>query len=197
VQESRIGPLPERLTTRPAAVKAVGIAALALALEWGRALAAGQPNLALVSVAIGGAALIALGLGSGFGAKELGLSRSMVGFRLLGGIALAAVLLLPALARQRPGSLLPIPFALAAMAVSIGEEIAFRGALFAAIDAWLGPMPAVLGSSLVFTAGHMLSHPPEFLLAVAAAGVLLATWRWVCRDLVAPIVAHCIADLAL
>lgn len=197
MQESRIGSLPERLTTRPAAVKAVGIAALALALEWGRALAAGQPNLALVSVAIGGAALIALGLGCGFGAMELGLSRSMVGFRLLGGIALAAVLLLPTLARQRPGPLLPIPFALAAIAVSIGEEIAFRGALFAAIDAWLGPVPAVLGSSVVFTAGHVLSHPPEFLLAVGAAGLLLATWRRACRDLVGPIVAHSIADLAL
>ena len=54
-----------------------------------------------------------------------------------------------------------------------------------------------LGSSLVFTAGHVLSRPPEILLAVAAAGVLLAVWRWACGDLVAPIVAHCVADLAL
>jgi hypothetical protein len=43
----------------------------------------------------------------------------------------------------------------------------------------------------------VLSHPPDFLVPVAAAGVLLGTWRWACRDLVAPIVGHCIADLAL
>ncbi len=27
--------------------------------------------------------------------------------------------------------------------------------------------------------------------------LLPAVWRWACGDLVAPIVAHCIADLAL
>ena len=43
----------------------------------------------------------------------------------------------------------------------------------------------------------MLSHPPEFLGAVAAAGLLLALWRWACKDLVAPILGHVIADLAL
>jgi len=186
---------PERLTDRPAAARAAGVAALALGLEWGRVLAARRPELALASLVVGGAALGALGLG--FSARELGLSRSQLGLRLVSGVAVAAVLLLPALARERPGPLLPPPFAVAAIAVSVGEEIAFRGALFAALDAWLGPAAAIVGSSLVFTAGHVLSHPPAFLLAVAAAGVLLATWRWACRDLVAPIVAHCVADLAL
>jgi membrane protease YdiL (CAAX protease family) len=191
----RFGFLPEPLTGRLAALRAVGLAALALGLEWGRVLAAREPALVLASLVLGGCLLSALGLG--FRARELGLSRSHLGLRLVGGVAVAAVLLLPALAREHPGPLLPAPFAAAAIAVSVGEEIAFRGALFAAIDAWLGPAPAILGSSLVFTAAHALSHPPEFLLAVAAAGVLLSTWRWACDDLVAPIVAHCIADLAL
>jgi hypothetical protein len=43
----------------------------------------------------------------------------------------------------------------------------------------------------------MLSHPAEFLPAVAAAGLLLGLWRWACRDLVGPIVAHVLADVAL
>jgi membrane protease YdiL (CAAX protease family) len=191
----RIGLLPERLTSPTAAFRAAGIGALALGLEWARVLVARQPDLALASLVAGGAALSALGLG--FGARDLGLSRSRLGFKLLGGVVVGLVLLLPALARQRRTRLLPAPYALAAISVSIGEEIAFRGALFAAIDAWLGPAPAVAGSALVFTAGHVLSHPPEFLVPVAALGVLLATWRWACRDLVVPIVAHCVADLVL
>jgi uncharacterized protein len=195
VRPTRPGFLPERLASGPAALRAVGVAVLALALEWGRVLAARQPELALPALVVGGAALGALGLG--FSARELGLSRSLLGLRLVGGIAVAGVLLLPALARGHPGPMLPAPFAAAAIAVSAGEEIAFRGALFAAIDSWLGPAPAVLGSSLVFAAGHVLSHPLGFLLAVTAAGLLLAVWRWACGDLVAPIVAHCIADLAL
>jgi membrane protease YdiL (CAAX protease family) len=191
----RLGLMPERLTTVAAAMRASGIAAAALGLEWARVVVARQPDLALAALVVGGAALAALGLG--FRACDLGLTRAGLGFKLAAGIAIGAVLLLPGLAREHPGPLLPAPFALAAIAVSIGEEVAFRGALFAAIDAWLGPVPAVLGSALVFTAGHVLSHPPEFLLPVAAAGALLAVWRWACRDLVAPIVAHCIADLAL
>jgi membrane protease YdiL (CAAX protease family) len=85
----------------------------------------------------------------------------------------------------------------AAVAVSVGEEIAFRGALFGALAEAGGPALAVLGSTLVWTAAHALSHPAAFLPAVAAAGLLLGTWRWACRDLVGPVVGHVIADLSL
>jgi membrane protease YdiL (CAAX protease family) len=54
-----------------------------------------------------------------------------------------------------------------------------------------------VGSTFAFTAAHALSHPPVFLLPVAAAGLLLGLWRWACRDLVAPMTAHILADLAL
>src|SRR5215472_6746764 len=183
---SRLGRLPERLTSPTAAFRAAWIGALALGLEWARVVTARQPDLGLASLVLGGAAL-----------SDLGLSRSRLGLKLAGGVVVGLVLLLPALARQQPGPALPAPYAVAAISVAIGEEIAFRGALFAAIDAWLGPAPAVVGSAVVFTAGHVLSHPPGFLLPVAALGVLLATWRWACRDLVVPIVAHSVADLAL
>ena len=93
--------------------------------------------------------------------------------------------------------MLPAGLAAAAVAVSIGEEIAFRGALFAALEDLGGVPLAIVGSTLLWTLAHALSHPPEFLGAVAAAGLLLALWRWACRDLVGPILGHVIADLAL
>jgi len=49
----------------------------------------------------------------------------------------------------------------------------------------------------LWTLAHVLSHPPAFLGVVAAAGLLLALWRWACKDLVGPILGHVIADLAL
>jgi membrane protease YdiL (CAAX protease family) len=108
------------------------------------------------------------------------------------------VLLLPAAMRwtSLPGPL-PAPLAVAAVAVSVGEELAFRGALYQALEQAAGPFTAVAGSTLAFVAAHVLSHPPAFLLAVAAAGLLLGLWRWACKDLVAPIAAHVLADLAL
>jgi membrane protease YdiL (CAAX protease family) len=86
---------------------------------------------------------------------------------------------------------------LAAVAVSIGEELAFRGALYAALDEVGGAPFAIAGTTVAWTMAHALSHPPAFLGAVAAAGLLLGLWRWACRDLVAPIIGHVIADLAL
>jgi len=99
----------------------------------------------------------------------------------------------------RPGAapVLPAGLALAAVAISIGEEVAFRGALYAALEEVGGAPIAVLGSTLVWTLAHALSHPPAFLGAVAAAGLLLALWRWAFKDLVAPVIAHVIADVTL
>jgi len=136
---------------------------------------------------------------SGFGwpADRLGLGRSRLAFRILGGLALAAVLLLPAAARASAAPILPAFLALPAIVVSVGEEIAFRGALYAALEDLGGAPLAIIGSTALWTAAHALSHPPEFLFAVAAAGLLLALWRWACKDLVAPIIGHSIADLAL
>jgi membrane protease YdiL (CAAX protease family) len=69
--------------------------------------------------------------------------------------------------------------------------------LYAALDDLGGAPLAIVGSTLMWTVAHVLSHPPAFLGAVAAAGLLLAVWRWACKDLVGPIVGHVIADLAL
>ena len=179
---------------RPAARAGV-IGAYVLAVEWTRALAMRESQFVYPALALGGLALVAAAWG--WPAERLGLGVSRLGLRLLGGLALGVVLLLPAAVRSGAAPMLPASLAFAAVAVSIGEEVAFRGALYAALEEIGGAPVAVLGSSLAWTLAHALSHPPAFLGAVAAAGLLLALWRWAAKDLVGPIVAHVIADLAL
>lgn len=179
---------------RPAARAGV-IGAYALAVEWTRALAMRDSQFVYPALALGGVALLVSAWG--WPAGRLGFGVSRLGLRLLGGLALGVVLLLPTAVRAGAAPLLPGWLALAAVAVSIGEEMAFRGALYAALEELGGAPAAVLGSTLVWTLAHALSHPPAFLGAVAAAGLLLALWRWAAKDLVGPIVAHVIADLAL
>ena len=175
--------------------RAAVIGGYVLAVEWTRALAMQKPGLAIPALVLGGAAL-ALAAWQTPPAK-LGLGTSRFWLRILGGFALGAVLLLPAAVRSSAVPLLPAGLAVAAVAVSIGEEIAFRGALYAALEDAGGAPLAVIGSTLIWTLAHALSHPLPFLGAVAAAGLLLALWRWAAKDLVGPIVAHVIADLVL
>jgi membrane protease YdiL (CAAX protease family) len=179
---------------RPA-VQAAALGGYVLAVEWARALFDQVPAWTLPALLLGGGALAIAA--AGWSPDRLGLGTSRFWLRILGGLALAAVLLLPGAARSGAAPLLPAGLAAAAIAVSIGEELAFRGALYAALEDLGGPPLAVLGSTLLWTLAHALSHPPAFLGAVAAAGLLLALWRWARRDLVAPIVAHVLADLAL
>lgn len=179
---------------RPLA-RAAGLGALALGLSYARVLAERVPGLEVPALLGGGLALC--GLASGWPAARLGLGRDRLAQRLLGGLALTAVLLLPAAVRWGGGPPLGPALAAAAVAVSIGEELAFRGALYAALEEAAGPGGAVAGSTLLWTLAHVLSHPPAFLPAVAAAGLLLGLWRWAFRDLVGPLVAHVLADLAL
>lgn len=177
------------------AKRAVLVGAYVLGVEWARASIQTQSHMAVAALILGGAALGLVAVG--WPAERLGLGTSRFGLRILGGLALGAVLLLPAAARSGAAPMLPAGLAVAAVAVSIGEELAFRGALYAALDELGGAPLAVIGSTVLWTAAHALSHPPAFLGAVAAAGLLLALWRWACRDLVAPVVGHVIADLAL
>ena len=178
---------------RAALVPPLGLALYVLAAEWARALAVREWPLA--GQLVGGAALCLCLLV--FPALALGLGRDRLGARLLGGAALTAVLLLPAAVRWTGALPLGGGLAAAVVVVAVGEELAFRGALFASFErAWGGPA-AVLGTTLVWTAAHVLSHPPAFLLAVAGAGLLLGCWRLYARDLVGPLIAHVVADLAL
>ena len=182
------------LASRPA-VRAGMIAAYILLIEWTRALFSTAPGAMVGAVVIGAAALSLAAIG--WPAERLGLGTSHFGLRVLGGLALAAVLLLPAAARADSAPILPASLAAVAVTISVAQELAFRGVLYAALDEAGGAPLAIVGSTLAWTAAHALSHPPAFLGAVAAAGLLLALWRWACGDLIAPIIGHVIADIAL
>lgn len=155
----------------------------------------GHAGGAATGLILGGIALLVAG--AGWPLSSLGIGRQRLGLRVLGGFALGAVLLLPTAVRASAAPVLPAGLAVAAVAISIGEEVAFRGALYAALERLGGAPVAILGSTAVWTLAHTFSHPPEFLGAVAAAGLLLALWRWACGDLVAPIIGHVFADLML
>jgi len=185
---------PRLVGWRPA-LQIVGLASLILTLEWGRALAERRPGWALTALLGGGVALCGLGLASS--PRRLGLGLDGMAGRILGGLVLTVVLLLPASVRWSSAPALGPPWLLAATTVSIGEELAFRGRLFAAVDEVAGGLAAVGATTALWTAAHVLSHPPAFLLPVAAAGLFLGLWRWATRDLVGPILGHLLADLAL
>lgn len=181
--------------SRQPVLRAGVIAAYILLVEWARGLMSTTPHAVLAALILGGLALTLTSVG--WPAERLGLGKSRFGLRILGGLALAAVLLLPAAVRANAVPILPAALALPAIAVSVGEEVAFRGALYAALEEAGGAPLAIVGSTVAWTLAHALSHPPEFLVAVVATGLLLALWRWACRDLVAPIIGHVLADLAL
>lgn len=175
--------------------RAAGLAGLILGLEWARVLALRTPGQQVLTLLIGGVALLLIGVGRS--PADLGLGRTRLAERLVGGLALAGVLLLPAAVRWGGGPPLGPALGVAAVAVSIGQEVAYRGALFLALREAAGPAVAIVGTTLLWTLAHALSHPPEFLPAVALAGLLLAAWRWAVNDLVGPIIGHVLADVAL
>ena len=170
-----------------------GLAVLSIALEWARVL--GMQTLGIGAGVAGGLALCLLA--RGWSRAELGLGGGRLLPRVIGAAALTAVLLLPAAVRWTGQPPLGGPVAVMAVVIAVGEEIAFRGALFAAVREVAGPAAAVLMTDAAWTAAHALSHPPAFLAAVAGAGLVLGLWRWYADDLVAPIAAHVLADLAL
>jgi len=78
------------LASRPG-LRAGAIAIYILLVEWARALTSTAPGAATAVLLLGGIALVLAG--AGWPAERLGLGRSRLGLRILGGFALAAVLL--------------------------------------------------------------------------------------------------------
>ena len=194
------------------ALRAGLVASYILLVEWTRVLLAQDSHFTVAALLLGGAALAVVALG--WPANGLGLGKSHLALRVIGGTELPPVKESFAAFERGFRSVRKDGRVLSAFVgnwvdVSTGKELALAqtrfsagvtsnlGALYAALDELGGAPVAVAGSTLIWTVAHALSHPPEFLGAVAAAGLLLALWRWACKDLVAPIVGHVVADLAL
>jgi membrane protease YdiL (CAAX protease family) len=80
--------------------------------------------------------------------------------------------------------------------VAVVEEVAIRGALFNAVRTWSGDAGALIATTILFAAMHVPLYGIGSLPLDLAAGLLLGGLRIVSGGVLAPAVAHVIADLA-
>ena len=80
--------------------------------------------------------------------------------------------------------------------VAVAEEVALRGAMFGAVRAAGGDGWALVATTLLFALIHLPLYGISALPLDLAAGLLLGGLRVVSGGVLAPAVAHVIADLA-
>ena len=80
--------------------------------------------------------------------------------------------------------------------VAIAEEVAIRGALFTAVRSGHGDSAALVVTTVLFAAMHVPLYGIGSLPLDLAAGLLLGGLRIVSGGVLAPAVAHVLADLA-
>ena len=80
--------------------------------------------------------------------------------------------------------------------VAVAEEIALRGVLFDMLRAWRGDGVALAGTTLLFAVMHVPLYGIGSLPLDLAVGLLLGSLRLVSRGVLAPAIAHGVADLA-
>ncbi len=80
--------------------------------------------------------------------------------------------------------------------VAVAEEVALRGALFSAVRFSHGDGAALVVTTILFAAMHVPLYGIGSLPLDLAAGLLLGGLRIVSGGVLAPAVAHVIADLA-
>jgi membrane protease YdiL (CAAX protease family) len=80
--------------------------------------------------------------------------------------------------------------------VAVAEEVALRGALFSAVRSWCGDGAALAVTTILFAAMHVPLYGIGSLPLDLAVGFLLGSLRIVSGGVLAPAVAHVIADLA-
>jgi membrane protease YdiL (CAAX protease family) len=142
-------------------------------------------------------ALLALAAGAGWRAGRPRLRGIAVG--LAGGGALVFAWL-----ASRPGiaiDLAPLNSGIAlwtpiVAGVAVAEEVALRGVLFNAIRSWGGDGWALAATTLLFGLIHVPLYGVGALPLDLAVGLLLGGLRIVSGGVLAPAIAHVIADLA-
>jgi membrane protease YdiL (CAAX protease family) len=125
-----------------------------------------------------------------------------LGIGLAGGGALIALALVGRAAAGSPP--LPsvfaagafVPWALATTLVATGEEAVLRGALFSSLARLGGAWPAILLTSLAFALIHVPFYGWRVVPLDLGVGIWLAGLRLASGGIVAPSIAHGVADLA-
>jgi membrane protease YdiL (CAAX protease family) len=142
-------------------------------------------------------ALLALTVGAGwrFGRPSL----AAAGIGVAGGAVLVAAWL-----TARSGGavdLAPVNSAIAVWTpvvalIAVAEEVVLRGVLFNAIRAWGGDWWALAATTVLFAAIHVPLYGFGALPLDLAVGLLLGGLRIVSGGVLAPAIAHVLADLA-
>ena len=89
-----------------------------------------------------------------------------------------------------------LPWTAAVVLVAVAEEVALRGALFAALRAWRGAGGALAVTTVAFALLHVPLYGWGALPLDLAAGLLFGGLRLISGGVTAPAVAHVLADLA-
>jgi membrane protease YdiL (CAAX protease family) len=116
------------------------------------------------------------------------------------GVAVAAVLVVPALLHLGVRASLPVTtfprWAVLTTFVAGAEEAFLRGALFDAVQRRSGPHAAVVVAAVAFAALHVPLYGWHVVPLDLAVGLMLGATRLVAGTWTAPAVAHIGADLA-
>jgi membrane protease YdiL (CAAX protease family) len=80
--------------------------------------------------------------------------------------------------------------------IAVAEEIVLRGVLFNAVRAWGGDWWALAGTTVLFAAMHVPLYGIGALPLDLAVGLLLGGLRIASGGVLAPAIAHVLADLA-
>ncbi len=130
---------------------------------------------------------------AGLPPRDLGLSWGRLKLRLGGALVLTVALTAPGL-MHGVSALAAVAAVPGALAVATIEELLLRGVLYTLWQQSSGIGSAIVLTSLAFAATHAFLYPPPVILLGLITGLLLASWRALTNDLIAPIVAHSAVD---
>jgi membrane protease YdiL (CAAX protease family) len=171
----------------------VGLA-LAVALRWA-ATVSGRSDGVAIGLAFG---LVLAGIAVASGWRPVRGRPASVAIGLVGGGLLVAL----AVATRSPASpdlaiAAPfLPWTAATVVVAVAEEAIFRGALFESVEEIAGVSAAVLATSLLFALIHVPLYGWHVVPLDLGVGLFLAGLRLGSGGVVAPALAHAVADLA-
>jgi membrane protease YdiL (CAAX protease family) len=172
--------------------------AVAIAARWA-ATVDGRPDALFVGASFGAALLLVATVA---GRPHRPTFRTLVPAVAVGTLGGAALVGIAVLVRW-PGPWIPFtpaaafgPWALVTVVVAAGEELVLRGALFDALDEAGGLGLALVVSTVAFALLHVPLYGWHVVPLDLGVGIFLGGLRIVSGGIVAPAVAHALADLA-
>ncbi|HUZ69927.1 MAG TPA: CPBP family intramembrane glutamic endopeptidase [Candidatus Saccharimonadales bacterium] len=170
-----------------------------IAVATGLRIALGGPSTAASMPAGVAFALALLALAAGAGWRLGRPSLAAAGIGVAGGLVLVAAWLT---ARTSAAvDLAPVNTAIAAWTpvvalIAVAEEVMLRGVLFNAMRNWGGDGWALAATTVLFAAMHVPLYGVGALPLDLAVGLLLGGLRIVSGSVLAPAIAHVLADIA-